>query len=251
MATIQGSAGHDTLIGTSGDDLLEGLNGNDQLEGRAGNDRLEGGAGDDSLLGGIGNNTLLGGEGNDWITTRAGANDSVDGGGGYDRLIFNLSDRTEGFHFVGVGTFDPNAVVTQINPVKGSATYTGIEVVDIYGGTGDDTIEGGAAPNFITGHGGNNLLTGGGGQDVFGFNLDFPDLGTDRITDLSAGEHIQIFRINSTPFALSPPLLSGDNPSGLTQGQVMVGSVTGGITKVYVGTNDAVGGDLVIELARQ
>ncbi|MFC7478312.1 hypothetical protein ACFQS7_28515 [Dankookia sp. GCM10030260] len=38
MATINGTAGNDTLVGTSGNDLIRGFGGNDVLIGGAGND---------------------------------------------------------------------------------------------------------------------------------------------------------------------------------------------------------------------
>ena len=49
-ATINGTAGNDTLVGTSGRDTINGLAGNDLIrEGSGGNDVVDGGAGTDSI----------------------------------------------------------------------------------------------------------------------------------------------------------------------------------------------------------
>ncbi|CAA9580351.1 Alkaline phosphatase [uncultured Synechococcales cyanobacterium] len=77
MATIEGTAGNDTLKGGSGNDYILGRDGDDQLYGNQGSDRLQGGSGNDRLKGGTGNDQLKG---------KAGA-DSLKGGDGRDRLL--------------------------------------------------------------------------------------------------------------------------------------------------------------------
>ena len=57
MATINGTAGNDTLYGSSGNDTLNGGDGDDTLYGFNGNDTLTGGAGYDVLRGGTGDDT--------------------------------------------------------------------------------------------------------------------------------------------------------------------------------------------------
>ena len=105
-----GGAGIDTLyLSTHGDDQItinvalwnaeiirggstqdyingSGVSANLDLHGGGGDDTLIGGAGSDILYGGYGYNTLMGGAGDDTIYT---ANyDSINGGSGYDKIIF-------------------------------------------------------------------------------------------------------------------------------------------------------------------
>jgi len=77
MATIEGTAGNDTLKGGSGSDYILGGDGDDQLYGNQGSDRLQGGSGNDRLKGGTGNDQLKG---------KPGA-DNLKGGDGRDRLL--------------------------------------------------------------------------------------------------------------------------------------------------------------------
>lgn len=87
MATINGTAGADTLSGVSGDEVY-GLGGADHLIG-GGNVRLYGGDGDD-LLEGSGGDRLEGGDGDDTLVITGGfANKQdvyVDGGAGDDLI---------------------------------------------------------------------------------------------------------------------------------------------------------------------
>ena len=78
MATINGTAGNDTLVGTASTDTISGLGGNDRLQGSGGND---------SVLGGAGNDLVFGNNGTDWVEGGAG-NDNVGGGGGQDSFVF-------------------------------------------------------------------------------------------------------------------------------------------------------------------
>src|SRR3954465_4632200 len=59
MATIQGTAGNDSLTGTQGDDSISGLAGTDTINALGGNDTLDGGAGIDTMNGGLGNDTYI------------------------------------------------------------------------------------------------------------------------------------------------------------------------------------------------
>src|SRR4051794_41576593 len=59
MATIQGTAGNDSLTGTQGDDSISGLAGSDTINALGGNDTLDGGAGIDTLNGGLGNDRYI------------------------------------------------------------------------------------------------------------------------------------------------------------------------------------------------
>ncbi len=78
MATLNGTAGNDTIIGTPDADTINGLGGDDFLAGDSG---------DDSIAGGTGNDTIYGDGGNDWIEGGPG-NDSLSGGAGQDSYAF-------------------------------------------------------------------------------------------------------------------------------------------------------------------
>lgn len=86
MATIQGTAGNDTLTGTATKDSMYGRDGNDIIKGLGGGDYLSGGNGADTLYGGDGDDNLDGGAGNDTLYGEGGTN-SVRGMAGDDRLI--------------------------------------------------------------------------------------------------------------------------------------------------------------------
>lgn len=115
-AELFGGAGNDSLTGGSGNDQLSGQDGNDSLFGRAGDDQLSGGSGDDFIAGGAGNDTLFGGEGNDFLDGDQGTDtaflgagndvfrwdqgdgsDKVDGGSGFDEMVFNGFGNPENF----------------------------------------------------------------------------------------------------------------------------------------------------------
>jgi len=107
-AELLGGDGNDTLAGGSSNDRLSGQDGNDTLFGGAGNDALSGGAGNDFISGGAGNDTLVGGSGDDFLDGDQGADigilgagddvfrwdqgdgsDKVEGGSGFDEMLFN------------------------------------------------------------------------------------------------------------------------------------------------------------------
>jgi Ca2+-binding RTX toxin-like protein len=170
---ITGTPGNDALIGTNGSDLIRGLGGNDRLRGLGGDDKLQGGtgndrlsgddgkdtlsgdSGDDTLLGSNGDDSLLGGSGNDSLVGGNG-NDFLDGGSGNDRLF---------------GFGENDAVV---------------------GGIGDDSLHGGGGNDILKGDAGRDILTGGSGSDRFQFDGVFTAIGLDTITDMGAGDRIQL-----------------------------------------------------------
>lgn len=128
MATINGTAGNDSLVGTSGDDTLNGFGGSDTLVGSGGIDRYDGGSASDTLdlrataasvvvdfaagtinggfhgtflnmervLGGNGHDSIIGASGAQNLSGRTGNDtlagatgvDTLWGGAGNDRFIF-------------------------------------------------------------------------------------------------------------------------------------------------------------------
>ena len=105
--TLTGGSGNDDLRGDAGDDILSGRGGNDSLLGGAGNDGLTGGSGDDILTGGAGNDFVDGDQGTDVGILGAGddvfqwdpgdGSDRVEGGSGFDELLFNGNENPETF----------------------------------------------------------------------------------------------------------------------------------------------------------
>src|SRR4051812_36163242 len=92
-----GRSGNDTIRGGGGDDNLRGAGGDDSIFGDAGNDKLEGSNGADTIDGGSGSDLMFGDEANcvgfficspdpDTVLARDGERDTVDCGGGADRL---------------------------------------------------------------------------------------------------------------------------------------------------------------------
>lgn len=145
----------DLLVGSDGNDTLVGADGNDTLNGMAGNELLIGGLGDDSFLGGAGNDTLDGGGGNDTLDGQNG-NDVVSGGDGEDTYVWNGAgdgvdtlSSVNGYDRVRVNgngssnNYTVSQVSGQVKVSDGSASITVssvIQVIEINGGGGDDTI---------------------------------------------------------------------------------------------------------------
>jgi Ca2+-binding RTX toxin-like protein len=251
-----GTEGNDWLHGReSANDTLEGLGGNDTVYGYAGEDLLDGGAGHDVLYPGSGNDTALGGDGNDDFHVGSASdvsNDAVDGGeGAYDRVIYNYTGYSAGVHFISSGAGP--ATRTQADPLGGVDTLTGIEALVVYGGDGNDTLVGDGGSNLLWGNGGDDWLTGGGGEDSFRWSIEYAN-GVDRVTDFTANQdylHFTTGLINGSlvgGFTLSTTILAGDDASALGKGGVMIGTPSGGLTRVYVGTDTIAGADIMVDL---
>ncbi len=147
--TLSGSAGDDTIYGDAGNDSLDGGIGMDHLWGGGDDDTLSGGSGDDYLYGEAGNDILSGGDGADFLSGGAGA-DSIDGGAGSDTVSFAGSSA---------------GVVASLATGTGSAgdaagdTYVNVE--NLTGGDGNDTLVGNGTDNVLDGGAGDDLLIGG------------------------------------------------------------------------------------------
>ncbi|MDP3960931.1 MAG: Hint domain-containing protein [Pseudorhodobacter sp.] len=151
MATINGTAGDDTLTGTSGQDTINGFDGNDLLSG---------GAGDDRLYGGNGNDTLIGGAGADRLYGDAGL-DTVDYSASGAAVTVNLGSGARG-----IGGDAEQDRYYAIENITGSADDDSLT-----GNAGDNVLAGGAGDDTLTGGDGNDLLSGGTGDDrLYGGN---------------------------------------------------------------------------------
>lgn len=182
-AQIFGGDGNDTLIGGSGNDKLSGQDGNDSLSGRGGDDALSGGSGNDFISGGAGNDRLVGGDGNDFLDGDQGVDvgilgagddifrwdqgdgsDVVEGGTGFDAMLFNGFGASEQFTLSASGdhalftrvqgniVMDLNEVEqVTVNALGGADTFTindltGSDVTDIdinlgVDGVGDNAVD--------------------------------------------------------------------------------------------------------------
>lgn len=115
---------------------------------------IDGAGGNDTLVGGPSHDTLVGGEGVDYLTDGAG-NDSLDGGGGDDHL----------FTSAGRDSVTGGSGRDLITVLSGNAGFTD----DLYGNTGDDTIQASAGAIRAYGNDGNDtLVTTGAGSTLYG-----------------------------------------------------------------------------------
>jgi len=153
--SMHGGDGNDVLLGGYGDNQMYGDAGDDILIGAEGyarsgcgnqegwdpanegyydsswaHSRMEGGAGDDLLVGGVGTNYLDGGDGDDVLY-----------GGGQGNQSVNVT----------AGVTDSSYVTV----------YS-----ELYGGSGNDTLNGGAGDNYMDGGDGDDVLIGGKGYAV-------------------------------------------------------------------------------------
>ncbi|MBL1146194.1 MAG: tandem-95 repeat protein [Proteobacteria bacterium] len=167
VAGTTGSSGDDYLIGTDQDDVIDGGDGNDNISGLGGNDTLTGGDGDDTVLAGDGNDTIIAGSG--------AGNDHYDGGAGNDTIVY--SSTTQG-------------VTVDLAQGTGSGievdSDTIVNVENVVGGDGDDTITGNEA---------DNILSGGLGSDTYIITLDDS---RDTVIDSSDGTDINRIILQGT-----------------------------------------------------
>lgn len=147
--TLGGGPGNDELIGGSGQNTLIGGPGDDTLRGNAGNDHMEGGPGDDVELGGAGIDTFE--QGN-----AANGSDFLSGGPGVDTIDY--AQRTVGVNVtIGAGGDDDGE--------PGEADEVNVDVENVHGGSGDDTLVGSGGRNTLHGNAGNDELFGGNNAD--------------------------------------------------------------------------------------
>ncbi len=163
-----GDAAGDTLIGIEN---LEGSAFADTLTGNNGANHLIGNAGDDILTGGASADTLHGGAGQDeFIYTGPAdfdATEAVNGGNGYDTILFAgsggetlvLSSNVSGVEEARVagGSLD-----LHIN----AALANGTGEVSLIGNTGNNQLTGNDLANLLVGEEGSDTLTGGAGADT-------------------------------------------------------------------------------------
>jgi Ca2+-binding RTX toxin-like protein len=126
------------VSGGGGADTITGSEFEDSIDGREGDDTLNGGLADDSFLDGAGNNQIEGGPGVD------------------DLLVFGTD---------GDDTLTALDGAWQVSTLRGTDTYSSIEVFSLHGFAGNDTITSGSGTDTLRGGEGNDVLNGGAGDD--------------------------------------------------------------------------------------
>ena len=204
--SIFGEDGNDTIDGNSGDDTItsgpdgrpdkaaaipgvdDDTNPNDDLDevyGGAGDDSISTGDDADTIYGGSGNDTLKPGIDDDLVYGESG-DDSIDDIQGSDEIYGGDGDDTIN---AGIDTFsdyegdDPNlpnplypGALSDPDPTDGMDTVhggkgndvimTGDDADEIYGDSGDDTINAGIDDDYVEGGEGNDSIIGGHGSDT-------------------------------------------------------------------------------------
>lgn len=216
IENLIGGAAGDTFNGDTAANLLSGNGGNDTLSGNGGNDTLNGGAGDDLLRGGLGN-------------------DRLDGGDGLDSADY--SDRTAS-----------QAVVVRLNgsaaaavSIAGKAEDTLLNIENIIGGAGADSLTGDALPNVLSGNGGNDTLSGGAGDDSLkgGSGRDTLDGGdgndTADYSDKTASQPVAVildgFLDGSSPDSGVSGAIGGTQEDTLIRIENVIGGAAGDVFK--------------------
>jgi Ca2+-binding RTX toxin-like protein len=198
---INGGDGNDLLGGGLGNDSILGGADNDFIDSGNGNDTIDGQAGDDLIQTGLGQDLVIwngSGDGVDTIQESAGAQElMVMGGGGADSFSIDSNSGllrvTEGAASITVsnstnevtilgGNGDDSITVSSIDDVRqvsliidgqgNNDTITAMNarlggvLLDLRGGSGNDTITGSRDRETISGNAGDDSLSGGESSDV-------------------------------------------------------------------------------------
>lgn len=168
--TIDGGDGNDTIDGGGGNDFIFGGNGNDTINGGAGQDNIDGGDGDDILNGGADTDTILAGNGNDIIQIQGSEAqfDAYNGGTGIDKIV-NINS---GADIIRNGFSSANLIEQWDNAgraIVGNSNANNLDfsrtlllnVSQVRGENGNDTITGAITDDNIAGGNNNDFLSGG------------------------------------------------------------------------------------------
>jgi Ca2+-binding RTX toxin-like protein len=156
------------ILGGTANINATGNNANNNIYGNTGNNSLAGDAGDDSLAGGAGNDTYL------FNTDVAQGNDTISEvtSAGVDSIVFS-----------GIQAVNIDLSITTAQTVNSNLVLTVLNLENITGGAGNDTIAGNSQ---------NNILNGGSGNDTFVFGsvgmTTLTQLGVDSISDFTVGQ---------------------------------------------------------------
>jgi len=279
IENVTGSDFNDVISGDSNVNVLTGGFGNDRLYGAGGSDLLDGGAGvdevdytnavlngvtvdlgtgtaaddgdggvdtltdienitgstfSDDLTGDANVNVIDGGTGDD-IIRASGGEDVIDGGDDRDTIDYS--------NLVGATSIDVTlAGVTPVNvSVTGGADQTILNVENVTGTDGDDTITGDANENTLKGGAGNDTLSGRGGVDILdgGDGIDTADYSS-AVGGINANLAINTTSIDG--FGTSDTLIDIENITGSTLADTITGDASDNIILGNVGADTLDGG---------
>lgn len=149
------------ILGDDGDDDLISGTDDDYLAAGGGDDHVEGGGGDDVLYGDDGDDDLYGGAGDDHIDGGAGTDDTVH----YEDAKKVSIDLSTGKASSSEGK-DTVVNVENVLGSSGNDSITGNDTDnDLYGDDGNDHLDGGSGDDLLAGGSGNDKLSGGDGAD--------------------------------------------------------------------------------------
>ncbi|PDT46718.1 beta strand repeat-containing protein [Sinorhizobium fredii] len=222
VENILAGSGADTLVGDSASNLFRGAVGADFIDGGAGVDTadyrektlsvrvlLDGGNDSFVFVGGTVEDTIcnienaFGGKGNDTLTgddlaNRLDGNDGKDllmGGGGADTLDGGAGGDTASYRDKSASvSVTLNGATYATVTVGGVAEDTIRNVENVWGGTGNDTLNGDANANLLSGGGGSDALFGGAGADTFQFDFALGPSNIDTVADFATGDKLALSR---------------------------------------------------------
>lgn len=157
-----GGSGGISDIGDSSDDSMNGSGDDDYLRGGSGDDNVQGGHGNDDLFGDDGDDDIYGGSGKDYI----------DGGSGNDTVHYEDSLKV-------------NVNLARGSGKDGSGQDTLVNIENVAGSSGNDSITGNDSDNHLAGNDGKDKITGAGGNDLLEGGA-----GDDKISGGSGNDHI-------------------------------------------------------------
>jgi Ca2+-binding RTX toxin-like protein len=166
------TGGRNDFSGGAGNDVLYGHDNSDELEGGAGSDKIYAGGGNDVIYDGDiagveDNDVIFAGDGHDTIRLFTG-DDYVDGGDGFDRVLFSSTPNVGIEVDLGAGT--------ATSTIHGTKTLVDIEFV--VGTNSADIIRGGADDDVLAGGLGADILDGRGGSDAASYDEGGANLAT-------------------------------------------------------------------------
>jgi Ca2+-binding RTX toxin-like protein len=228
--TVNAGAGNDTVTGSEFADSLNGEDGNDRVIGFRGNDNpMNGGPGNDTLVwnNGDGTDTMNGDDGTD----RAEVNGSNTAGDTFTIARDTVDPTRVDFDRVSPGPFGLDIGTTEtldLNGLGGDDTVnssqdtggtglSGLILLDLDGGEGNDTLvggdgvdtmQGGPGNDSLTGFRGNDVKSGGDGNDVLIWNNGD---GTDVMNGDAGADSVQVNGSNAAgdQFTLKPSTTEG------------------------------------------
>ncbi|WVX51160.1 hypothetical protein ROLI_042610 [Roseobacter fucihabitans] len=252
------------IIATDGNggDTITGGSGNDTIYGSDEEDLIQGGAGDDLIYTGKDNDTVDGGEGSDTVylhhIDQGTSNVLTDSGTtGTDRLVLQDDGANDTYSIQGTFSSAQGFEIIDGSQVSGETLetkdavadfdFSGITLIDIDeidGTSGNDTIIGSAGDDRIEGEDGNDCLYGGDGNDTL-----YGDDGIDFLTG-GAGNDLLYGGDDSDAFFIAA-MQGNDTVDGGAGGAwtdtINLEGMGAGATNVSGGTVDGDGWTLVLD----